>query len=94
MKRIMCLALVFVMAAVSAFGDIISMDTVTATDEELAQAAEAIKAEQKSRIKASLTLTDGVHTIQKGDTLQLTATLEALPDDLENTAPTWESSNA
>ena len=91
------LALVLICSCLSGIaegsGSIITIDLSTATDEELAQALQLIKAEQQARLKTGIQLDPAEVTLFKGASQKVTAAVTDLPDGVKAGAFTWTSSD-
>ena len=73
---------------------IVQINLETATDEELAEAAAAILAEQKSRIVTKLTLDPTEITVAKGKNTKITPTVTDMPEGAKISKTTWATSDA
>ena len=93
MKKLVGLLLCLVFLCSCALADVLTLDLTNATDEELASALEQIVAEQKSRIKTTLTLDVSELTIAKGKNAKLTATVDGLPEGVSQPKLTWSTSD-
>ena len=93
MKKIVALLLVILLYVTTAFAETINLDLSAATDKELAVALEKIVAEQKARIKTTLTLDQTELTLGKGKKETLTATIEGLPEGAEEPKVVWDTSD-
>ena len=95
MKRllslILCLALVF--GAVGSLADVLNIDLSAATDEELAEAAAQIKAEQKSRLKAHIVFEPTELTVKKGASQKVAASAADLDDGVTAGKFTWSTAD-
>lgn len=96
MKRllslILCVALIF--SAVGSLADVLNIDLSTATDEELAQAAAQIKAEQKARLKAHIVFDPAELVVKKGASLKVAASAADLDDGVTAGKFTWSTADA
>lgn len=94
MKKILALFMTLLLWFGSiAFADTLSLDLSTASDQELIEAMNQIIAEQKSRIKASLTLDQSSITLSKGKKATLTASLTGLDEGAAAPKLTWTTSD-
>ena len=93
MKKIVAFLLVILLCVTSAFAETINLDLSAATDEELAVALEKIVAEQKARIKTTITLDQTEITLGKGKKETLTATIEGLPEGMDEPKVVWDTSD-
>ena len=101
MKRWIAFVLCFLLAAGSlsaVFAEEssreVSLSLDSATDEELAEAAEKIQAEQKSRLTATVTVDPSEVTVTKGTAKWLTYTAENLPEGVRVRKAVWASSDS
>lgn len=79
--------------ASSGNGEGIYLSFDTATDEELEEAIQKIKAEQRARLKTKIVLSEESITIAKGKTVKLTAEVVDVPEDLKASRITWSTSD-
>lgn len=94
MKKIVALFMTLLLCFGSvALADTLSLDLSTASDQELIEAMNQIIAEQKSRIKASLTLDQSSLTLPKGKKDTLTASLTGLDEGAAPPKLTWTTSD-
>ena len=98
-RNLFALLLVLVLVCVNTFclaegaGRVITIDLSSATDEELAEAASQIKAEQKSRMKTTIQVDPAEVTVNNGATVTVAATVADLPDGITAGALAWTSSD-
>ena len=97
MKKLVAVIFALLMLGTTALGLAenveISLNLSTATDEELAEAAALIKAEQKARLKTTIAFEPAELSINKGKTVKVTATVEDLPDGVTAGELTWSISD-
>lgn len=99
MKRFLSLTLALLLlcgAALSAAeeADVLTLNLATATDEELADAAARIRAEQKSRMKTAIVLEPAGLTLTKGSSAKVSAEVTGLADGVTAGEFVWESSDS
>ena len=97
-KKMVCLFAAFLMLCMSTVSVAESAGTLTinlstATDEELADAAALIKAEQRARLKTSIQFDVTEFTLNKGSTRKVSASVIDLPDGVKAGKLTWSSSD-
>lgn len=93
MKRILSMLLCLMLLTTGALAETLIIDLASATDLELADAAAKIAAEQKARIKTTLTLDTTEATLNKGKQLKLTATVAGLPEGAAQPKLVWATSD-
>lgn len=93
MKKLAAFLLAILLCVTTAFAETINLDLSAATDQELADALQKIVAEQKSRIKTTLTLDQAELTLGKGKKETLTATIEGLPEGMDEPKVVWDTSD-
>lgn len=93
MKKLVALLMALLLCVSSALAETINLDLSTATDEELAEALQMIVAEQRARIKTTLTLDQMELTLGKGKQKTLTATIDGLPEEAKTPKVTWSTSD-
>lgn len=79
--------------AFSATAETISINLSTASDAQLAEALDLILAEQKARIKTTISLDKNEITLSKGKQASLTASIEGLPENSSSPKVIWSSSD-
>ena len=90
----MCLAMIFAVSASAVGEGLFTKELSDATDEELAQGLEMIKAEQRARIKTTLKLDQETMTIGKGNKQKLSASVLDMESGIKAGSYTWTSSDA
>lgn len=98
MKRLVCVAVVLsmVLCWVSGFAEgseKLEIDLKSASDEEIRNAVKILQAELKSRMQTKIVLNTQEALVPKGGKLELSASIEDLPDDAEAGAFVWKSSD-
>lgn len=93
MKRILSMLLCLMLLTTGALAETLTIDLASATDLELADAAAKIAAEQKARIKTTLTLDTTEATLNKGKQLKLTATVAGLQEGAAQPKLVWTTSD-
>jgi len=98
MKRLVCIFLILIMAwsclgTVCAESNVLHLDLASATDEELAEAINQIKAEQRARIKTKVVLDHTELVIGKGKAEKVTATVQDLAEGVTAGKITAETSD-
>ena len=99
MRRLLTVLLCLLLAVTGALAEenadavVLSLNLTMATDEELADAAAKIAAEQRARIKTTITLDTTETTLNKGKKLKLTATVAGLPEGSQQPKLNWSSSD-
>ncbi len=94
MKRLAALAAALLLALTAGCAPAeINLDYSSATDEELAQALDAIQAEQKSRLRTKLALSETDILIAKGKSQKLTAEVRDLQEGVKAGKPVWTTSD-
>ena len=90
---LLLISLTVIGAAAENADRVLTINLATATDEELAEAASQIKAEQKSRLKTAIQLTPAEVTLSKGATQKVDAAVEGLADGVTAGKFAWSSSD-
>ena len=98
-RRILALLLSLMLVSFSVIGlaesadRVLTIDLASATDDELAEAASLIKAEQKARLKTAIQLSPAEVTVTKGATQKVDAAVAGLVDGVTAGKFTWSSSD-
>ena len=92
MKRIILVMLAMTLLSFCAAAEI-NLDFSGATDEELVQALNAIKAEQRSRLKTRIVLSETEVLLAKGKTKKLTPSVEDIGEGVKAGKFTWSTSD-
>ena len=98
-RRILALLLSLMLVSFSVIGlaesadRVLTIDLASATDDELAEAASLIKAEQKARLKTAIQLSPAEVTVTKGATQKVDAAVAGLADGVTAGKFTWSSSD-
>ena len=90
---LLCLLMLVTGALAEEASTLLTLDLLTATDEELAEAAALIAAEQRARIKTTITLDQTEVTVNKGKQVKLKATVEGLPEGAQQPKLVWATSD-
>ena len=103
MKRMLAMLLCMLLVTTGALAEtvteapanpaVLTLNLTEATDEELADAAAKIAAEQCARIKTTITLDATAATLNKGKQLKLTATVAGLPEGAQQPKLVWSTSD-
>lgn len=93
MKRILAFMLCICMIVGSALAEVLTIDLETAADEELVQAVEMIRQEQRARLKTVIVLSDEEITLEKGKTAAIDAEVVDLAEGVKAGKLEWDTSD-
>ncbi len=94
MKKWVTRILIIVFSIVSSSSaDTLTINLSHASDEELAEAAEMIRTEQKSRIITKIILSKSSAVVEAGNTIRIAAMIVDLPDGENEPVLSWSSSD-